>query len=286
MPPSSAAGISLLVLVLGVYCHRKWQAFLPEDPPDGVGRRRHASPMPMAGFLPALVALAGFVYFDGPPLLFAAVAISTLTGYLDDRGKAAGSAMRWHTKGMFIAFAAALATVQLALDHDLKEAQWAQWVWAFVWLFAVANAVNFMDNTDGVASALGGMGLLLASQGKGPMAWAGFAYLGFLPGNWPRPQVFLGDSGSLSLGMCLGYATVHLSLETEGCSVSTLALLPLAVFAFDFAQVILARILIGIPPWEGDRRHITHIAMNCGLPTVLVAPVFAAIGYGVYVAWT
>lgn len=286
MPPFSAAWISLLVLVLGVCCHRNWLAILPEDPPGGVGRRRHLTPMPMAGFLPALVVLAGFVYFDGPPLLFAAVAISTLTGYLDDRGKAVGSEMRWHTKGMLLAVASALAAVQLVLDHELTNEEWAQWVWAFVWLFAVANAVNFMDNTDGVAAALGGMGLLLASQGKGPMAWAGFSYFGFLPGNWPRPQVFLGDAGSLSLGMCLGYATVDRSLNMTDFSVSKLALLPLAVFAFDFAQVIVVRLLIGAPPWEGDRRHVTHIAINCGLPTVLVAPVFAAVGYGVYVAWS
>ena len=55
------------------------------------------------------------------------------------------------------------------------------------------------------------------------------------------------------------------------------ALAPVAVPVLDFAQVVAARLYLGFLPWIGDRRHLTHIAMNTGLPQVWVAPVFASL---------
>ena len=52
---------------------------------------------------------------------------------------------------------------------------------------------------------------------------------------------------------------------------------PVAVLAADFTQVVLARLMLGVPPWIGDRRHLTHIAMSLGAPRVAVAPLFAAL---------
>ena len=45
----------------------------------------------------------------------------------------------------------------------------------------------------------------------------------------------------------------------------------------DFVQVISARLILGVPPWQGDRRHLTHILMNWGLPQSLVAPACVAL---------
>jgi hypothetical protein len=58
-----------------------------------------------------------------------------------------------------------------------------------------------------------------------------------------------------------------------------LSLLPMAVFLVDFAQVVIARLIIGVAPWIGDRRHVTHILMNLHLPQWLLAPLLAGGGW-------
>ena len=58
-------------------------------------------------------------------------------------------------------------------------------------------------------------------------------------------------------------------------------LLAVAVPLTDFMQVVLMRLIIGVPPWVGDRRHLTHIAQNLGLHRVTIAPLFAALATGI-----
>ena len=61
--------------------------------------------------------------------------------------------------------------------------------------------------------------------------------------------------------------------------ISLVALAPVLIFAADFVQVITARLIFGVPPWLGDRRHLTHVSANLGLPRVLIAPVFIGLGW-------
>ena len=146
MEPWFAAPASFLLLVLGVYCHRNWLALFPEDPP-GAGRHQHVVPMPMAGWVPTAVAIAAFAYFGESEWIAGGVALASLTGYLDDRGKSIGREMTWRVKGGMLTAATALALVGAAeqLQRDPVSL-----IVAFLWLFAVTNAVNFMDNTNTV----------------------------------------------------------------------------------------------------------------------------------------
>ena len=144
-----------------------------------------------------------------------------------------------------------------------------QWLTAFAVVFVLTNATNFLDNTDGVAASLTGTSLLCATGGVGPLAGCGCAALGFLPFNWPKPLVFLGDSGALALGVCSGFACAQALPQWQ-------ALLPFAVQFADFVQVIVARLCIGVSPFVGDRRHLTHLIIHLGLPRSLTAPLFAA----------
>jgi UDP-N-acetylmuramyl pentapeptide phosphotransferase/UDP-N-acetylglucosamine-1-phosphate transferase len=282
MEPWIGAPATFLLLGLGLYCHRHWHALFAEDPPQEIGRRRHAQATPMTGWVPALVILAALALTARREWLLAGIGLATLVGYFDDRGKVEGAELAWHLKGLALGVAAACVTFDLAAAHGLSAAQ--AW-YCLGWLFLLTNAVNFMDNTDGVAASVGGMGLLLATGGEGPLAWAGWAMLGFLPFNWPRARMFLGDAGSLSLGICLATASLEAGLRTgSAAGVATSidwgwAALPLLVFAADFVQVVTARLILGVPPWLGDRRHLTHVSMNLGLPRVMVAPVFAGLGY-------
>jgi len=276
MEPWHAAIARASLMALGLVWHRRIRAILPEDPPSAMGRHRHLYPTPMAGFVPALLTLLIWSVLEPAVWLLAAIALTAAVGYLDDRGKAEDQEMRWYTKGLGLLIAAACATAHVGLHHPLAG---VQWLWILVWLFAVTNAVNFMDNTDGVAAATGGVGLLLASQGEGPMAFVGMAFLGFLLFNWPNPLAFLGDSGSLTLGLCLGVASLDHGAGEPGSLLGVRTLAPLLVFALDFVQVISARLILGVPPWEGDRRHLTHVLLNLGLPRLTIAPIAAGVAW-------
>lgn len=277
--PWWAAPITFVVLLLGLFCHRKLMAIFPEDQPGQAARKQHRTPMPLVGWILGLAALGLNV---GAWWLMAAIAFTTYIGYLDDRGKDSDDSppVSWQQKGRFIAAATICGTVHLwqLQGGPLGDVSATGMVLALVLLFVVTNAANFLDNVNGVTAALGSLGLLLATGGRGPMAWVGFVYLGFLPLNWPRAVAFVGDAGALTLGLCLGVAALGPELATQrGISAVTLA--PMAVFLLDFAQVVLARLIIGVPPWVGDRRHLTHILINLHLPRWLVAPVLVGLGW-------
>lgn len=273
MPPAwIAAPLVLLVLALGDLVNRKLWGFLPDDPP-GEGRKQHGRPMPLAGvlLLPVLVvplALAGLWY------VAAAVAVAMAVGFVDDRGKERGRDLHWRRKTLWLGLAA--GTIAVART----PAALAGGGWLLAWAalaFVLINATNFLDNMNGVCAALSATSLLLLTGGEGPLAWAGWAALGALPWNWPWPRAFLGDAGAYGLGACVAAALLP-RLEA-----GAVALLPVCVQLADFVQVVLARVWLGLPPWVGDRRHLTHIlAVNCGVPGWLVAPVLAGVAV---VAW-
>lgn len=264
MPPWSAAPLSLGLCLLALAVHTRLRGFLPEDPPGP--RKQHDRPRPLLGAVPALAMLAACWACGAPPAMLLGLLLVTLAGFLDDARKAAGG-LAWPVRLAAQAAAAALLAGHLAAGHDVL-------VLAALGLLAVVliNAVNFLDNCDGVAVAVVATPLLLATTGTGWSAAGAFALLGFLPLNWPRPRAFLGDAGAYAAGHLLA-ATV-LAWPDQGAG--RLAPLALAVVPLlDFHQVVLARVWLGIRPWVADRRHLTHIAMNLGLPAAWVAPAFA-----------
>jgi UDP-N-acetylmuramyl pentapeptide phosphotransferase/UDP-N-acetylglucosamine-1-phosphate transferase len=148
------------------------------------------------------------------------------------------------------------------------------WLLVCVFLFVLTNATNFLDNTDGVGAGVAAASLLVLSGGHGWFGAMGFAAVGFLPWNWPRPRLFLGDAGAYALGLLAAIAIGRrVVVDAEAL---WLAAVPLA----DFTQVVVARLWLGHPPWVGDRRHLTHVAQNLGLPRWLCAPLFAVLAIG------
>src|SRR5690606_23140662 len=128
----------------------------------------------------------------------------------------------------------------------------------------LVNIWNFMDGIDGIAAGqalvVAGAWALLA--GQGPVLWLGLALaggaLGFLPFNFPRARVFLGDVGSGALGY--GLAAL-LALGALGQSPATRVawLLPLQPFLIDGSLTLLARMVAGEAWW---RPHVQH-AYQC-----------------------
>jgi UDP-GlcNAc:undecaprenyl-phosphate GlcNAc-1-phosphate transferase len=172
-----------------------------------------------------------------------------------------------------------VAVVELAQGRALSA---AAVVVALAFTVVLVNAANFLDNTDGVAVAVCGLGLLAASGGAGAFACAGYAFLGILPLNWPRPILYPGDGGALPLGLLLAAAALERATVT-GPALDWRALAaPAAIPLLDFCQVVAARLWLGYAPWVADRRHLTHVAIALGVPAVLVMPTLVVLGA---VAW-
>lgn len=271
--PHWALLIATASVAIGDFCNRHIIGWLPDDLPRP-GRKLHARPMPLAGVL-LVPTLLAWCIADRAWLPLAAIAVATLTGFEDDRRKerqdpSGGGGLDWRIKAIGLAIAAGLVATTVA--HPMDD-PWSFGI-AFGLTFILTNAVNFMDNTDGVATSLAASSLLCLGLGFPLASWvpaAGFAALGFLPWNWPRPRVFLGDGGAYALGLSCSYAIVH-TMHAHPWM-----LLAVAVPLIDFVQVVTARVALAVPPWLGDRRHLTHLLHNAGVPKIALAPIFAAL---------
>lgn len=148
-----------------------------------------------------------------------------------------------------------------------------------LWFAVVMNAMNFLDNMDGLAGGLGAIvaaGLLAIAAlngqwiiGAGSAVLFGAA-LGFLPHNFPRARVFMGDGGSLVLGYAIAFLTVRLNYAdtTAGEVPWHLLFVPLVLLAiplYDFASVVLIRLSQGKSPFVGDLQHFSHRMARRGL---------------------
>lgn len=145
-----------------------------------------------------------------------------------------------------------------------------------LWVTAVTNAFNFLDNMDGLSSGVAAVAtvffFVVAVQG-GELFIAAFlsvfagALLGFLRYNFSPAKLFLGDAGSLFIGFLLSSLTVAGTYyEGRGSVYSVLMpVLVLGVPLFDTASVMLIRIKNRKPVYKGDTNHVSHRLVRLGL---------------------
>ncbi len=151
---------------------------------------------------------------------------------------------------------------------------------AVTWLIGLTNAFNLLDNIDGLAASLAAIAFgffavdaVTEHPSDAALAFAlagAFACLGFLPFNLrgTRPAlVFMGDSGSQTLGFALAALGLSSSWLVAGTTVATLMLpvLILAVPILDTSLVTIVRLLDGRPIYQGGRDHSSHRLVRFGL---------------------
>ena len=161
----------------------------------------------------------------------------------------------------------------------------SHWASVFLSLFAyivIVNAFNLIDGVDGLA---GGVGLIAALSfgawflfaGDEVMACLAFAVAGsllaFLIFNFSPAKIFMGDSGSLSIGLVLcvlalklvEFDKVNLNPVVADISKPVLAMSVLVYPLIDTLRVFIYRSLKGLSPFTADRNHIHHKLMEMGL---------------------
>ena len=147
-----------------------------------------------------------------------------------------------------------------------------------LWIVTITNAMNFLDNMDGLCAGIGLVSAALFGFIAGvqheffvcllAVALSG-ALLGFLPHNFKPASVFLGDAGSHFIGYMLAVLPICLTFYRQGTPTLLPVLIPLLVLAvplFDLLMVVWIRLRRGQPVYQGDVNHISHRLVRLGLP--------------------
>ncbi|MBW8483907.1 MraY family glycosyltransferase [Actinomadura parmotrematis] len=156
---------------------------------------------------------------------------------------------------------------------------------------ATINAVNFIDGLDGLAAGVVGIAasalffyayLLSKSYGFTTLSGATLAAAvlvgmcaGFLPHNFNPARIFMGDTGSMLIGLLLSASTIMLTGQFDPNALSTYKLFPLwlplllvpAVAAVPFTDMLLAiwrRTNQGLSPFAPDKLHLHHRLLELG----------------------
>jgi len=143
-----------------------------------------------------------------------------------------------------------------------------------LWIVGITNAINLLDGIDGLAAGVTAcIALALAAINVTygniivallTLCLAG-ACAGFLPHNFAPARIYLGDSGSLFLGLVLACIGI---LSLFKAATATFIATPLILFAlplFDTTSVFVGRLWRGAPVFRGDRTHVHHRLLALGL---------------------
>lgn len=158
----------------------------------------------------------------------------------------------------------------------------------------VTNSINLIDGADGLASGVSAVGLVtygILFIIYGMWTYAGFAFitigmlLPFFYYNFfhPTRKVFMGDTGSLTLGYLLSFMILRLAKhppleEVVPTGLLLLVLSALFIPIFDALKVMFVRLAMGRGPFSPDRNHIHHKLIDLGLSkrlTVFVIILFS-----------
>jgi UDP-GlcNAc:undecaprenyl-phosphate/decaprenyl-phosphate GlcNAc-1-phosphate transferase len=173
-----------------------------------------------------------------------------------------------------------------------------EWASIFLSLFTyvvVVNGFNLIDGVDGLAAGVGfvsssAMGTWFIFAGDYVMACLAFSLagslLGFLIFNFSPAKIFMGDSGSLTIGLILCVLSIKLIEYPAAQLNGTILYLSKPVFAIaamiyplaDTLRIFIIRAVSGHSPFSADRNHLHHRIIECGLShakTVIIIYLFS-----------
>lgn len=145
----------------------------------------------------------------------------------------------------------------------------------YFWLVGITNAINLLDNMDGLAGGICLIAALILSfffwqSGDQVLLAVSLSIAGgvlaFLFFNFPPASIFMGDSGSLFLGFSL--ALLSIARQPQASNVFAVIAVPTLLFLLpilDTALVTVTRILRGQSPLQGGRDHTSHRLIAFGL---------------------
>ena len=272
------------------------------DIPEGEAHKLHKSPTPLLGgaaifcswFLTVGLAFAAFtripssawgenmrnilsgIGFAGKDLIIILLCAlgAMLLGLRDDR-----KPMKAYTK--FLGQILIAAVTAFACSPQISLFINAPWVGRLIlmgWILFIFNAINFLDNMDGLAAGTAGIAMIFFTAAAG---WNGQYFvaalgaslagvtLGFWFYNHSPASIFMGDSGSHFLGYMLAVLSAKVTYFDFASSGSRLnILIPIFILAvpiFDTLAVMVIRLKNHKPLYIGDHNHISHRFLHMGM---------------------
>lgn len=194
-----------------------------------------------------------------------------------------------------LAFGIHIGQITNPLGGVLVLPDWLDIILSGIWLWLVTNAINLLDGLDGLAAGA-------TSIAAAAMFWLSlFAFvnqpqtaiiaivllgasLGFLRWNWYPAKIFMGDSGSYTLGFLVGALAI-----IGGAKLATASLV-LGFPLLDAFYAILRRIFQGRNPFSADREHLHHRLLAVGVPhmgvTLIILGISAVFGVAALLSGT
>ena len=287
----------ILTLVLTVAVRAVARRIGMVDHPDG-HRKLHKQATPQGGgvavFLATAAVLAIMLVVPNPWRealmeslgslvgLFLAGLVIVVGGVVDDIKRLRGRQKLFiQCVAASVLMASGLVIENVVIFGNVLRLGALAWPFTLFWLLGAVNSVNLLDGIDGLATTVG---VILAST-LGAMAAISMAanasgmvsdqyttmivaivftgsLLGFLRFNFPPASVFLGDSGSMLIGLVVGAMAIQGSFKGSG---TVLLAAPLAVWTIpilDSAAAFLRRRLAGRSIYVTDRAHLHHRLLN------------------------
>lgn len=282
----------------------RWRLF---DNPDV--RKVHMGAVPRLGgttFFPIVVCsisliLGLFINFEQfspeinysyntEPILFLVCSMTMLylVGLADDL-----VGVKYAVKFAVQAICAVMITLSGVCIHDLyglfgieQIPTWIGWLMTGFAVVYIVNSFNLIDGIDGLASGiavitLAYFGTLFYLDGfyvDSMIAWTvcgtllAFFYYNVFGNPDRKNKIFMGDTGSLTVGMIIAFLALELSTRPvpsmlDGASPLIVAFAPLIIPLFDVVRVFLHRIRLNRNPFLPDRNHIHHKLLALGLST-------------------
>ncbi len=205
--------------------------------------------------------------------------VLVLLGLADDR-KGIPWWLRLGVEFAVATFCVYFQGLQLTAFIDLP---WLTGALSVVWIVALINSFNMLDNMDGLSSGVATISTLMLSimlmtspnQANQPQLFVAMmmlilvgSLLGFLWHNWPPAKIFMGDAGSYFIGFWIAVGTLLATYTGYQGGQPHAVLAPLIILAiplYDMVSVIIIRLSEGRSPFEGDKRHFSHRLVDLGM---------------------
>ncbi len=264
------------------------------DIPDH--RRAHERPTPKGGgvgivlaFLVGMFVLYRYAafsriadpYFRGVILASTAIALVAFIDDLSDWKFTVKLAAQLLAAMVAIATGLSVSVVQVPTIGAV-DLGWLGPLATLGWILFATNALNFIDGLDGLASgvtliACGFLAVLAAAQSGWFVYFASLllasGIIGFLPFNFPKARIFMGDVGSQFCGFVLAVLAVAASRFSR--VEMSFILVPILLFGvlFDVGFTLARRLLSGQSVTRPHRSHLYQIAHRSGMPAIAVTMV-------------
>jgi len=278
------------------------------------GRKTHAKVTPLLGGVGVVLgALAGFLTvislaeaepgldlrFDQIYFVVAGSLVLFVIGVVDDVFK---DSMAFEPKllGQIIGVLVLMwPNLYGLITEGSRPEQWLYQLFFLGWYLTIVNSFNFSDNMNGLMSGLSVVSFTAAilylsnidsTRSMMVAVLLSAALLGFLPYNFPRSRIFLGDAGSLFIGFWMAWVQfdvvkgfMAVGQNDFGASHLIPAVLIMGVPLFDAAFVVFMRLREKRPVYLGDNFHLSHRLVRGGFSSA--EAVIILWGLALILAW-